>query len=193
MMVTRMMAQHPNRFGVFFKWRTSVWLFIKVCIFPASGRNFRLWWNRNWSFGQQQRKRQRKVYVFNPVGQRLELFSFDLTGSRESKHVWDVERNANMLQMCKASAFRVARLKERVHERTEQDANVAMMLAATPPRADWRVDRNTRLFLYLHFSGHFLPRTTKKRTFHFENNEALFLNGLKIYNVYMEKFVLLLS
>lgn len=43
---------------------------------------------------------------------------------------------------------------------------VAMMLAAAPPRADWRVDRNARLVLYLHFSGHFLPRTTKKRTFH---------------------------
>lgn len=186
MMVTRMMVQHPNIFGVFFKWRTSVWLFIKVCIFPASGWNFRLWW-------RQQRKRQHKVYVFNPVGQRLELFSFDLTGSRESKHVRDVERNKNVLQTCKASAFRVVRLKERVLERTEQDANVAMMLAAAPPRADWRVDRNARLFLYLHFSGHFLPRTTKKRTFRFENNEALFLNGLKIYNVYMEKFVLLLS
>lgn len=125
MMVTRMMVQHPNIFGVFFKWRTSVWLFIKVCIFPASGWNFRLWW-------RQQRKRQHKVYVFNPVGQRLELFSFDLTGSRESKHVRDVERNKNVLQTCKASAFRVVRLKERVLERTEQDANVAMMLAAAP-------------------------------------------------------------
>lgn len=157
-----MMVQHHNRFGVFFKWRTSVRLFIKVCISPASGWNFRLWWSRNWSFGQQQRKRQRKAYVFNPVGQRLELFSFDLTGSRESKHVRDVERNTNMLQTCEATAFRVVRLKERVHERTEQDANVAMMLAAAPPRADWRVDRNARLFLYLHFLVTFCPELQKR-------------------------------